>query len=82
MTCMYATERVWCSSHPMLTPVSSLADVPPQGLKMDAYCWTEQDGLWDGQCTMDCVAVTAMNGSKIYPAASLGTTSQLDDNQN
>ncbi|KIY00718.1 uncharacterized protein Z520_03383 [Fonsecaea multimorphosa CBS 102226] len=43
-----------------------LADVPPVGLKY-AYCWESSPTAGDAQCTYNCVAVTAANGTTFYP---------------
>lgn len=45
---------------------SSLADVPPLGLKY-TYCWESSPTAGDAQCTYNCVRVTAANGTSFYP---------------
>ncbi|OAP60094.1 hypothetical protein AYL99_05096 [Fonsecaea erecta] len=51
-----------------------LADVPPVGLKY-AYCWESSPTAGDAQCTFNCVAVTAANGTTFYPVGCNGTDS-------
>jgi hypothetical protein len=46
---------------------SSLAEYPPVGIKDDALCYEDTDDSGNAQCTADCVAVTALNGSSFYP---------------
>ena len=47
--------------------IISLAGVPPIGVKADAECWEETPSSGNAQCTFDCVSVTLMNGSMVYP---------------
>ncbi|KAH8767158.1 hypothetical protein BGZ57DRAFT_856009 [Hyaloscypha finlandica] len=44
----------------------NLRDVPPIGIK-DAFCWESSPTAGDAQCTFDCVAVTAANGTTFFP---------------
>lgn len=46
---------------------NSLAPVPPFGVKQGALCWQESADAGNAACTFDCVKVTALNGSTIYP---------------
>src|ERR1700744_4222041 len=52
-----------------LTLLVSLADVPPVGNKY-TYCWESSPTASDAQCTYNCVAVTAANGTTFYPVVS------------
>lgn len=46
---------------------SSLAGVPPIGVKWSAGCYEDSPTAGNAQCVADCVEVTALNGSSFYP---------------
>ncbi|KAE9364719.1 hypothetical protein N431DRAFT_431531 [Stipitochalara longipes BDJ] len=50
-----------------------LVSVPPVGLKY-ASCWQSSPTAGDAQCTYECVAVTAANGTTFYPLGCNHTT--------
>ncbi len=52
---------------PILYVPPSLAESPPIGVKTGAFCWQDSSTAGNAQCTLDCVAVTALNGSSVYP---------------
>jgi hypothetical protein len=54
----------------------SLAPIPPVGSKVGAQCWEDSPTAGNAQCTVDCVSVTALNGSVIFPE---GCSSALAD---